>query len=39
MTMKILAITCGLAIEDMAMGRMIYEKAKKDGIGTYEQFM
>ena len=36
---KILAITCGLAIEDMAMGRMIYEKAKKDGIGTYKQFM
>ena len=36
---KILAITCGLAIEDMAMGRMIYEKAKQKGVGTNKRFM
>lgn len=35
----IIGITCGLAIEDMAMGKMIYSMAKEKKIGTYVKFM
>lgn len=35
---KIIAITCGLAIEDMAMGKMIYEMAMERGIGACIDF-
>jgi len=36
---RIIAITCGLAILDIAMGKMIYEKAKQKGIGEYLPFL
>ncbi|MCE5333657.1 MAG: ornithine cyclodeaminase family protein [Desulfobacteraceae bacterium] len=35
---KIIAITCGLAIEDMSMGKMIYEMARTKGIGACIDF-
>ncbi len=34
----IIAITCGLAIEDLAMGKMIYEKAVSKNVGTSVRF-
>jgi len=36
---RIIGITCGLAIEDVAMGKMIYEKALKENIGTFLNFI
>jgi len=36
---RIIAITCGLAILDIAMGKMVYEKAKEKNIGTYLPFL
>ena len=36
---KIIAITCGLGILDIAMGKLIYEKATKSGIGTFLPFL
>lgn len=36
---RIVAITCGLAILDVAMGKMIYEKAKEKNIGMNLPFM
>lgn len=31
---KIIAITCGLSIEDTALGKMIFDKAIENGVGT-----
>lgn len=36
---KIIAITCGLSIEDMALGKMIYDKAIEKKAGTYFPFI
>lgn len=36
---RIVAITCGLAILDVAVGKMIYEKAKENNIGMNLPFM
>jgi ornithine cyclodeaminase/alanine dehydrogenase len=36
---RIIAITCGLAILDIAMGKMIYEKAKEKNIGIHLPFI
>jgi ornithine cyclodeaminase/alanine dehydrogenase-like protein (mu-crystallin family) len=36
---KIIAITCGLSIEDMALGKMIYDKAIENKVGTYFSFI
>ncbi len=36
---RIVAITCGLAILDVAVGKMIYEKAKEKNIGMNLPFM
>jgi ornithine cyclodeaminase/alanine dehydrogenase len=36
---RIIAITCGLAVLDIAMGKMIYEKAKEKNIGIHLPFM
>ena len=35
----VIVVTCGLAILDVAMGKMIYEKAVARGIGTYLPFI
>lgn len=36
---RIIAVTCGLAILDIAMGKMIYDRAKGKGIGRYLPFL
>jgi ornithine cyclodeaminase/alanine dehydrogenase-like protein (mu-crystallin family) len=36
---RVVVVTCGLAILDVAMGKMIYEKAVTRGIGTYLPFI
>jgi ornithine cyclodeaminase/alanine dehydrogenase-like protein (mu-crystallin family) len=36
---RIIAITCGLAILDIAIGKMVYERAREKGMGTYLPFL
>jgi len=36
---RIISITCGLAILDIAMGKMIYERAREKNIGKYLPFL
>jgi ornithine cyclodeaminase/alanine dehydrogenase len=36
---RIVAITCGLSVEDTALGRMIYDRATQNHVGTYFPFV